>query len=64
MYNTVKFLFPKVFITVFQVLDITMKNCGEAMHVEVLTESFMEQIKELVKVISKFIKVVLFLMYW
>ena len=31
------------------VLDTVMKNCGEAVHNEVLTESYMESIKELVK---------------
>nr|CAB3252711.1 hepatocyte growth factor-regulated tyrosine kinase substrate L homolog [Phallusia mammillata] len=40
---------PHVLFFALDVLDITMKNCGEAMHTEVLTESFLEQIKELVK---------------
>jgi len=31
------------------VLDTVMKNCGDAVHKEVLTESYMESIKELVK---------------
>jgi len=34
----------------WKVLDIVMKNCGEDVHTEVITESFMEQIKEIVKV--------------
>ena len=40
---------PHVQLFSITVLDIVMKNCGEAVHSEVITESFLERIKDLVK---------------
>ena len=40
---------PHVQFFAVVVLDTVMKNCGEAVHSEIITESYMEAIKELVK---------------
>ena len=43
---------PHVQFFAVSVLDTVMKNCGEAVHKEILTESYMDSLKELVKISS------------